>query len=69
MEGPKFLGEKTPSPRSNEFSMKKNLSSPRKHMFQIFLKLEAPHVQFYVGLQLIIRKVLRRAITLLLEAL
>jgi len=42
---------------NNVLSQGKDLNSPRKHMFPIFLQSQSFHIYFYIGLQPIIEKV------------
>jgi hypothetical protein len=57
-----FLKEQWISPREGP-------SSLGKHMFQFFLQSQSSHIGFYISLQPIVRKVLRRITTLYLKAL
>ncbi len=57
-----FLKEQWISPREGP-------SSLGKHMFQFFVQSQSSHISFYISLQPIVRKVLRKTTTLYLKAL
>ncbi len=66
-KGPSFSKKRTPSLENNVFFLGKCLSSLRKHMFQIFLQSQSSHFCFYMLLQPIIGKVLKKVTTLQVE--
>ncbi len=61
--------EKPTSSRNNELPLGKGPSSLGKHMFQFFVQSQSSHISFYISLQPIVRKVLRKTTTLYLKAL